>query len=214
MSQLTAAARGLMSCESCLKLVPVDQHVCPRCGATVHLRHPDTIQRTFALLVTATILYLPANLLPIMYTDQLGITEPSTIMGGVLLLIKLDSVPIAAIIFIASVMVPLGKLATLYYLCWSVSRAQVGSERQRTVLYRATEFIGKWSMADVFVVAILVALVQVTGLIAFRPGPAALAFAGVVITTMLAAEGFDQRLIWDAGAERPAGQPGSEYDRV
>ena len=85
----------------------------------------------------------------------------------------------------------------MFYLCWSVSRGSLGSERQRTVLYRATEFIGKWSMIDVFVVAILVALVHLTGLIVFRPGPAALAFAGVVIITMIAAESFDQRIMWD-----------------
>ncbi len=197
MNQQTAAARGMMSCETCLKLVDAGQHECPRCGSVVHLRSPDTVQRTLALLIAASILYIPANLLPIMYTDQLGNTVPATIMGGVFLLIRLGSFPIAAIIFIASVMVPLGKLISMYYLCWSVSRGGLGSERQRTVLYRITEFIGKWSMVDVFVVAILVALVHLTGLIVFRPGPAALAFAGVVITTMVAAEGFDQRLIWD-----------------
>jgi paraquat-inducible protein A len=193
----TAAANGLMSCECCMKLVPLQVQKCPRCGTTVHLRRPETMQRTLALLATATILYVPANLLPIMYTDQLGNSEPSTIMGGVLLLIRLNSFPIAAVIFIASIVVPLSKLAIMYYLCWSVSRGTTGSERQRTTLYRVTELIGKWSMVDVFVVSILVALVHVTGLIVFRPGPAALAFAGVVISTMLAAEGFDQRLIWD-----------------
>jgi paraquat-inducible protein A len=198
----TAAARGLISCECCLALLPVPQARCPRCGSRVHLRRPDSLQHTLALLLTATILYVPANLLPIMYTDQFGVTEPSTIMGGVLLLIRMGSLPIAAIIFIASVLVPLGKLTIMYYLCWSVGRGGSGGEQQRTRLYRVTEFIGKWSMVDVFVVAILVALVHVTGLLVFRPGPAALAFAGVVITTMLAAEGFDQRLIWD-GLDSP-----------
>lgn len=210
----TAAARGMMSCETCLKLVDVARHECPRCGSAVHLRSPDTVQRTLALLVAATILYIPANLLPIMYTDQLGNTVASTIMGGVLLLIRLGSFPIAAIIFIASVMVPLGKLIIMYYLCWSVSRGGLGSQRQRTVLYRATEFIGKWSMVDVFVVAILVALVHLTGLIVFRPGPAALAFAGVVITTMVAAEGFDQRLIWDESEQIDEGTEQDEEEQT
>ncbi len=197
MSAETAAEQGLMSCETCLKLVPEGTHRCPRCGSVVHIRSPDTVQRTLALLIGATILYLPANLLPIMYTDQLGVTNPATIIGGVLLLIKLGSIPIAAIIFIASVMVPIGKLMIMYYLTWTVSSGRLGSEAQRTRLYRITEIIGKWSMVDVFVVAILVALVQLSGLIAFRPGAGALAFAGVVIITIFAAEGFDQRLIWD-----------------
>jgi paraquat-inducible protein A len=163
----------------------------------MHKRKSDSLQRTLTLLITATILYIPANILPIMYTDQLAKTTGSTIMGGVVILIKLGSIPIAAIIFIASVMVPLGKLMMMYYLCWTVARGSLGSERQRTVMYRITEFIGKWSMIDVFVVAILVALVHLSGIIVFRPGIAALAFAGVVMITMVAAESFDTRVFWD-----------------
>jgi paraquat-inducible protein A len=163
----------------------------------MHKRKSDSLQRTLALLVTSTILYIPANILPIMYTDQLSNSAGSTIMGGVVLLIKLGSIPIAAIIFIASVLVPSAKLMMMYYLCWTVARGNLGSERQRTVLYRVTEFIGKWSMIDVFVVAILVALVHLSGILVFRPGVAALAFAGVVIVTMIAAESFDPRLMWD-----------------
>lgn len=202
MTPQTAAERGLQSCETCLNLVDVSVHHCPRCGSEVHQRHPNSLQRTLALLVTATILYIPANVLPIMYTEQLGNNEPSTILGGVVLLVGYKSYAIAAIIFIASVMVPLGKLIAMYYLCWSVSRGRGTRPRERTRMYHITEFIGKWSMVDVFVVAILVALVQVAGLLAFRPGPAAVAFAGVVIATMLAAEGFDQRLIWDNNAAK------------
>ena len=138
MSFRTAASEDLMSCEICLKLVPTGEHRCPRCGSAVHLRNPDTLQRTLALLIAATILYVPANVLPIMYTDQLGATVPSTIIGGVLLLIRLGSIPIAAIIFVASVMVPIGKLLIMYYLAWSVSRDRPSSEQQRTRLYRAT----------------------------------------------------------------------------
>jgi paraquat-inducible protein A len=117
-------------------------------------------------------------------------------MGGVILLIKLGSAPIAAVIFIASVMVPLGKLIAMYYLVWSVERRKV-AHRERTVMYQVTEFIGKWSMVDVFVVAILVALVHLGGLLVIRPGIAALSFAGVVMITMVAAESFDPRLMWD-----------------
>ena len=193
----TAAKQNLASCHLCLKLASKDTHKCPRCGAAMHVRKTDSLQRTVALLITAAVLYIPANLLPIMYTDQLERTIPSTIMGGVVLLIKLGSIPIAAVIFIASVMVPISKLMMLFYLCWGVNRAKLGTERQRTILYRATELIGKWSMIDVFVVSILVALVHLSGLIVFRPGAAAVAFAGVVIVTIIAAESFDPRLMWD-----------------
>jgi paraquat-inducible protein A len=188
---------GLASCHTCLKLSPLDTHHCPRCGSVMHSREKDSLQRCVALLITAALLYIPANVLPIMYTDQLGRTEASTIIGGVILLIKLGSVPIAAVIFIASVMVPLGKLIAMFYLVWTVERHSPLGPRQRTVMYQVTEFIGKWSMVDVFVVAILVALVHLGGLLVIRPGYAALSFAGVVIVTMIAAEIFDSRLIWD-----------------
>ncbi|MGB5493028.1 MAG: paraquat-inducible protein A [Sedimenticolaceae bacterium] len=193
----TAAENGLASCHLCLKLASKDLDHCPRCGTALHLRKPASVQRTLALLITAIVLYIPANILPIMVTDQLGRSVESTILGGVVLLIQLDSIPIALVIFIASVMVPLGKMLVMLYLCWSVSHGRSLNQRQRTVLYRITEFIGKWSMLDVFVVAILVALVQLGGLLVIRPGGAALAFAGVVMVTMVAAESFDPRLIWD-----------------
>jgi paraquat-inducible protein A len=163
----------------------------------MHLRKSDSMQRTLALLVTACILYIPANLYPIMYTDQLGSTEASTILGGVILLIDLGSIPVAAVIFIFSIMVPSGKIIAMFYLVWTVEKHSTLDARQRSVMYRVTEFIGKWSMVDVFVVAILAALVHLGGLLVIRPGIAALAFAGVVIVTMVAAESFDPRLIWD-----------------
>lgn len=203
----TARDLNLASCHTCCKLVPVEQHHCPRCGSVVHQRETDSLQRTLALLVTASILYVPANLYPIMYTDQLGRTEASTIIGGVVLLIKLGSVPIAAVIFIASVMVPLGKLFAMFYLVWTVERHSPLEPRQRTVMYQVTEFIGKWSMVDVFVVAILVALVNLGGLLVIRPGIAALSFAGVVIVTMIAAESFDSRLIWDEMDNKNGNRP-------
>ncbi|MCB1696212.1 MAG: paraquat-inducible protein A [Halioglobus sp.] len=193
----TAASRNLASCHLCLKLADARLHECPRCGEPLHLRKTNSLQRTLALLITATILYIPANILPIMITDQFGNSTDSTILGGVVLLIDMGSVPIAAIIFIASVMVPLGKLIALFYLCWTVGRAKQSDPRQRTIMYRAAEFIGKWSMVDVFVVSILVALVHLTGLLVILPGAAAVAFAGVVLVTMVAAESFDPRIIWD-----------------
>jgi paraquat-inducible protein A len=194
---LSAASQNLSSCHMCLKLADASNHRCPRCGSKMHLRKANSLQRTVALLVTASILYIPANLLPIMITDQLGVPLESTIMGGIILLIKLNSIPVAAVIFIASIMVPLSKLLALYYLCWSVAHGPPSGHKQRTVLYRLAESIGKWSMIDVFVVAILVALVQLGEVLAIRPGTACLSFAGVVIITIIAAESFDPRLIWE-----------------
>jgi paraquat-inducible protein A len=193
----TAAARGLATCHVCLKLSPEALHECPRCGARLHYRTPDSLQRTVALLITASVLYVPANLLPIMTTSHLGSSEDSTILGGVVLLMKLGSYPVAAVIFVASVIVPLGKLFVMSWLCWSVARRHDRSHRERTILYRVMEFIGRWSMTDVFVVTVLVALIHLGGLMSITPGAAAVAFSGVVVVTMLAAESFDPRLIWD-----------------
>ena len=193
----TGASRGLATCHLCYKLAPAELHECPRCGAALHLRKNDSIQRTLALWFTACLLYIPANMYPIMYTDQLGSETASTILGGVVLLIDLGSIPVAAVIFVFSVMVPSGKLMAILYLVWTVERHSRLNPRQRAMMYRITEFIGKWSMVDVFVVSILVALVHLGGLLVIRPGIAALSFAGVVIVTMLAAGSFDPRLIWD-----------------
>ena len=193
----TAASRNLAACHVCCKLAPAEVHHCPRCGSAMHLRKNDSIQRTLALLITACLLYIPANLYPIMFTDQLGKSEGSTILGGVILLIHHDAIPVALVIFLFSVMVPIGKLLSMFYLVWTVKRHSRVTPRQRTVMYQVTEFVGKWSMVDVFVVAILAALVHLGGLLAIRPGIAALSFAGVVIVTMIAAESFDPRLIWD-----------------
>jgi paraquat-inducible protein A len=198
----TAASQNLAACHVCTQLAAPELHHCPRCGATLHLRKNNSIQRTLALLMTACLLYIPANLYPIMITDQLGTSEGSTILGGVIILLHHGAAPVALVIFIFSVMVPLGKLMTMFYLVWTVKRHSPVSARQRTTMYQITEFVGKWSMVDVFVVAILVALVHLGGLLAIRPGIAALCFAGVVIITMIAAESFDPRLIWDKMEEK------------
>ena len=193
----TGASRELASCHLCYKLAPSSLSHCPRCGSALHLRKNDSIQRTLALLFTACLLYIPANLYPIMYTEQLGSTEASTILGGVVLLIELGSLPIAMVIFVFSVMVPSAKIMAIFYLVWTVERHSPLGPRQRSLMYRVTELIGKWSMVDVFVVAILVAWVHLSGLLVIRPGIAARSIAGVVIVTMVAAESFDCRLIWD-----------------
>jgi paraquat-inducible protein A len=193
----TAAGQGLATCHLCLKLASAELHVCPRCGTPLHLRKPQSLERVVALLLTAAVLYIPANLLPIMTTSQLGVPEDSTIMGGILLLWHHGSYPIAGVIFVASVFIPLAKMFVLSWLVWSVARNYGTTAKERTTLFKVTEFIGRWSMVDVFVVAILVALIQLGGILVITPGSAALAFAGLVGTTMLAAESFDSRLIWD-----------------
>ena len=188
---------GLAVCHTCMALNDVDAGRCSRCGSTVHSRVPESLQRTMALLIAAAIMYIPANIYPIMTTEHLGQSIDSTIIGGVALLWKMHSYPIALVILLASVLVPIGKILSIAALCWTVRRGQITSQRQRAVLYRITQIIGKWSMVDVFVVAILVALIQISGIVVIRPGSAALAFAGMVILTMFAAESFDPRLIWD-----------------
>lgn len=193
----SAASQNLANCHICTLTSLSKHHRCSRCGATLHTRNPNSLQRTVSLLLTAMILYIPANFLPITHTDQFGNVLDSTIMGGVVLMWEHGSYPVALVIFIASIMVPSAKLLALSWLSWSVSHHQSQNFKQRTSMYRITEFVGRWSMVDVFVVAILVALIQLGGILTIRPGPAALAFSGVVIITMLAAEAFDPRLIWD-----------------
>lgn len=155
-----------------------------------------SVQHTWALLITAMFLYLPASLLPIMNTRLLGQDSPSTIMHGVVVLWEHGDFPVAIIIFVASVFIPIAKLGILCWLNYTVQNQQQSLNKQRMLLYRITEFIGRWSMIDVFVVAILVSLIQLGNTMSIYPGPAALAFSGVVITTMLAALTFDSTLIW------------------
>lgn len=197
MQKLRAISRGLAACHTCHKLAPKDAHRCPRCGSPLHVRKANSLQRTLALLLTACVLYIPANIFPIMYTDQFGNTIESTIIGGVLILIEMGSWPVALVIFCASVMVPIGKLIMMFYLCWVASRGAKANQRQLTGAYRITELIGKWSMVDVFVVFILVALINLGQMLVMRPGVAAMSFAGLVMVTMLAAESFDPRVLWD-----------------
>lgn len=199
----TAASQGLTGCPTCglVNRLTADGHGhCQRCGERLHARVPHSLQRTWALLAAAAIMYVPANLYPIMTTTSLGHSAPSTIVGGVVELIQMGSWPIATIIFVASVIVPVGKLVALSWLCLVVKRSDELNAVSRTRLYRVTEFIGRWSMIDVFVVAILVALIRAGTFMSVTPGPAALAFGAVVVLTMLAAMTFDPRLIWDSPA--------------
>jgi len=198
---VTAASLGLLSCHDCgLLSKPVGGHlagVCPRCGAHLHLRKVNSLTRTWALLITAAILYIPANLLPVMEAGSMFGSQKDTILSGVIYLWNSGSAPIALLIFFASILVPLAKLFALAYLLISVQRRSLLMPLQRTKLYRMAEFVGRWSMVDIYVVALLVTLVQFGGLATIRPAAGAIAFGGVVVVTMLAAMSFDPRLIWD-----------------
>jgi paraquat-inducible protein A len=198
--QHRAAQLGLMGCHVCglvVKRVSGGEPRCPRCGSRLHARKPESVSRTWALLLTAMILYVPANALPVMRTSTFGSTNADTIMSGVVYFLTHGDWPLALVIFTASVLVPLLKMLALIYLLISVQRKSRIRQRTRTRLYRVTELIGRWSMVDVFVVALLAALVQMGALITIEPDWGALAFAGVVVLTMLAAMAFDPRLIWD-----------------
>lgn len=203
---LTAARVGLVSCETCRLLSrpadPAEPGFCPRCGGELEWRQHRSVEYTWALVIAAAICYIPANTLPVLNTTALGTTESDTIMGGVMLLYTTGSWPLALVVLVASVMVPLGKLIALSYLLISIQRGSARQSRERTRLYRMVEFIGRWSMLDVFVDTFTVALVQLQPLMSVMPGPGVLFFAAVVVLTMIAAETFDPRLIWDSGAGR------------
>ena len=198
----TAAQAGLMSCEACQMLSrpaePGQPAYCRRCGEELEFRHHGSIQKTWALIIAAAICYVPANLLPVMNTSRLGTSEADTILQGVEFLYASGSWPLALVVLIASVMIPIGKLIALGYLLVTVQRGSVTSNHERTRLYRLVEIIGRWSMLDVFVVTFTVAMVQLQPLMSVAPGPGVLFFAAVVVLTMLAAEIFDPRLIWDS----------------
>jgi paraquat-inducible protein A len=170
---------------------------CRRCGAALHFRKPDSVARTWAFLIAAYILYVPANVLPMMRTGSLFGAQADTIMSGVVYLWHSGSWHIALVVFIASIVVPLAKMFSLTYLLISVQLGWTHRSMERTKLYRILEFVGPWSMLDVFVVMILVALVQLKGLASIQPGMAVAAFGAVVVLTMFAAMAFDPRLLWD-----------------
>ncbi|MES2887344.1 MAG: paraquat-inducible protein A [Pseudomonadota bacterium] len=171
---------------------------CASCGAAVHTRRPDSLARTSALALAAAVLYLPANLLPVMHTESLLGAQDDTIMSGVMVLLQTGSWPLALVVFVASVVVPMLKLLALLLLVVSTHRRTAWRPLQRTRLYRLTETVGRWSMLDIYVITVLVGLVQFQTVATVLPGPGALAFAAVVVLTMLAAQAFDPRLIWDA----------------
>lgn len=195
----TAARWGLATCHGCGLLSRAGHGArCPRCGSPLHGRKPNSIARTWALVIAAAILYLPANLLPIMETSSLFGAQEDTILSGVVYLWRTGSWHLALVVFIASILVPMAKLFALVILLLSVQLHARWQPVQRTRLYRLVELVGRWSMLDVYVVTLLVALVQLEALATVRPGAGALAFGAVVVLTMFAAMSFDPRLIWDS----------------
>ena len=200
----TAREAGLISCHFChtLSKLPETREAhaiiyCPCCQSSLHSRYPDSLRRTWALLVAAFILYIPANTFPIMTFVYLGEGQPETILSGVMHLLAEGLWPLALLIFIASIFIPILKLFTLLGLLLSIHFKTHWRPKDRTVMYRVTEFVGRWSMVDIFVIALLVALVQFGNSATVTPDIGALAFAAVVILTMFAAHTFDPRLIWD-----------------
>ena len=196
---------GAAGCEGCgLVCMPAEHGgKCPRCGSTVHERKPDAIGRTIALVVAGAILYIPANVYPVLTVIQLGSGSPSTIMGGVEELVASKMYPLALLVFFASVLVPLFKLLGLVAMILATSLSGTAETagillRQRTRLYYIVAWIGRWSMVDIFMESLLGALVQFGGAVTIDPGAGALAFCAVVIVTIFAAEAFDPRLMWDA----------------
>jgi paraquat-inducible protein A len=200
---LTARDAGLAGCRACGRVAPIGTATCPRCGAGLHSRMPASIQRVLAWLLVGFMCYLPANLLPMLKTRTLGRETDSTIVGGVVDLAQHGAWDIAFVVFFASIVIPISKFLVILYLVWSIRFRANLSIHARIRLYEIIEFIGRWSMIDVFVVAILTALVQFNFLASVNPGPAAVFFALSVAFTMLSAQALDPRLLWD-GAEPEA----------
>jgi len=202
MKYVSAAAAGLVSCHACGLLQP-RAHRCTRCDATLHVRKPDSVSRTWALVIAAALLYIPANLLPVMHTASLTGSEDDTIMSGIVYFWTSGSWPLAIIVFIASILVPMLKIFVLALLAFTAGRRSAWNPIERAKLYRLVEFIGRWSMLDIFVVTLTVALVRFQSLAVITARPGAIAFGSVVILTMLASMQFDPRLIWDPVDDDP-----------
>lgn len=200
---VSAKRQGLILCTDCHLVVrqvaapPGHACYCPRCGSRLHARRPNSLARTWALIITAWIFLMPANLYPVMTVIYLGEGEPDTILSGVVRLVQNGMIPIAILVFVASIVVPMLKLLGLMVLLLTVQRRWQLNKRQCTMLYRIIEVIGAWSMLDLFMISILVTLVDLGAVATISAGTGATAFATVVVLTMLAAMSFDPRLIWD-----------------
>ncbi len=196
---------GCHACGLVLDLSGPAHAMCPRCGAHMHHRKRDSLNRTWALVITAFILYIPANLFPVMTVISFGRGHPDTILSGVKAFIEADMWPLALLVFFASVTVPMMKLWGLVFLLISVQRKSSWRLRDRAVLFRIIESVGRWSMIDIFMISILIALVKLEAIATIEPGIGATSFAGVVVVTMIASMMFDPRLMWDAVEKKDDG---------
>jgi paraquat-inducible protein A len=204
----TSAALGLLPCHTCGLISQqgkTQSGLCPRCGEHLEVRKHKSLNRTAAYLFAAAILYLPANLFPAMNTTTLFREQRDTILSGVVSLWKDGDWPLSLLVLFASVLVPVFKIGALAFLVVTTRRGSRWRVRGRTRLYRFIEFVGRWSMLDIYVTTLLCAMVRVGSLSRVEAGPGALAFCAVVILTMLASMSFDPRLMWDD----PDGPPAS-----
>ena len=204
---ITAMQQGLQQCECCRLLSrpapDAEEGHCPRCGEHLVFRKKDSLQRTIAYLVAATVCYIPANVLPIMTSVTTSGRESDTIMQGVILLWSPTGWPLSMIILIASILIPSAKIGSLFYLVFSVRKGSVQTPAKRVKLFHLVEVIGRWSMIDVFVVTFTVALIQLQPFMSVEPAAGIFFFAAVVVLTMMAVESFDARLIWDPVSSQP-----------
>ncbi len=192
---------GVVACSRCSKAWPLGTEYCGRCGHALISRDRLSLQRVWAYWLMGLICYVPANVFPMLRTKTLFVVDESTIIGGAVELAHHGAVGIAAIILLASVVIPLAKFWAVAFLAISVKQEEAASHHQRHILYEVVEYIGRWSMIDIFVVAILSSLVQLKSLASINPGPASIFFALSVIFTMLSAQSFDSRMIWDVQAK-------------
>jgi paraquat-inducible protein A len=191
---------GLALCRGCLEICEIGDRAstrCRRCGELVHARIPRSLEKTAAYLAAAAILYVPANVLPVMHSSSVLVQQDDTILSGVVYLFGSGSWPLGLLVFVASIMVPLLKILSLGVLVWMSARRSREHPLARTRLYRVVDFIGRWSLLDIYAVTMLVALVRMDAVASVQPRLGALAFAAVVVLTLLAAQSFDPRAIWD-----------------
>lgn len=205
-SNVTAQARGLVRCSLCGQLSCPAQGAescrCPRCATLNHFRRPRSLSATWAYTVAGWLFLLPANLFPVMTVIYFGRGEPDTIISGVAHLWSAGMWGIAALVFIASIAVPVMKLAGLTLLLMTVQFRWHLNKRQCSMLLRAIHLIGRWSLLDLFMISILVTLVDLGAVATIVAGPGSTAFASVVVITILAVNSFDPRLIWDLEREQ------------
>ncbi|MGR8950459.1 MAG: paraquat-inducible protein A [Gammaproteobacteria bacterium] len=197
-----SSASSYIGCHDCHLVhafadTPIAGATCLRCGAVLHSRKTASLSRSWAYLIAAIVLYVPANVYPIMTVRQFGTGDPDTILTGAAKLLESGMWPLALLVFVASVVIPILKILIIGYLLMSVQFKSSANPITRTRLYSLVEFIGRWSMVDVFMVSILIALVRLGNFAVIDPGVGAMAFGAVVVLTMFASLSFDPRLIWD-----------------